>query len=136
MYCTCALYACCSCLLDSSNFASPYWKERVCIPEPLYVQGPTHPSSNPIPSADTASASHGLLLPSKDVLVESFEGGKPMTQVLAELSERRATGREEKQYGKYYQELAAIGLDAVLKMVSAMCNRYYLRMCLLPWLRP
>lgn len=65
------------------------------------------------------------LSPHADVLIETYEGGTPMTQIINQIT---ANEQNEEQYGvdssagayadqKRNKDIAALGLDTLLKMV-------------------
>jgi hypothetical protein len=93
----------------SQNFSKGKWAEKIIIPAPVQVPNPT---------------GEGFVAPHEDLLIETYEGGIPMTkiinQVVADEANQgtlvdsvAAAHTQEK-----YKAIAALGLDAILKMVT------------------
>ena len=125
-----------------SNFSSRFWKDRVIVPAPVYVDsGGTSgvdDDNSSLPVARLRSPTDAVkdeavnslpneqhqqqLFPHPEVLIESFEEGVPMTRVLAGLTSAAAGGRAQQKQQPLLQqqrkEIAALGLSIILKMVS------------------
>lgn len=84
------------------NFANSKWENRVTFAEPVYMPGTED-------AKDTAY--------SQDVLMETFERGQPMAEFLRNRDITNPSARDK--------EIAALGLDIILKMV-----RRYTLLCL------
>jgi hypothetical protein len=101
------------CYVTRHNFAGPKWKDRVVVPEPVHV------------SANAATGEREQnSLPHPDVLVETFEVGQSMIDIMsAPPSHSQASDvaggerRDAHLKHMYNKEIAALGLDAILKMV-------------------
>jgi hypothetical protein len=62
-------------------------------------------------------------LPHQDVLVETFEAGESMIDIMSASKDASSVEEEDSRGAHlkhmYNKEIAALGLDAILKMVSA-----------------
>lgn len=77
------------------------------IPEPVYLLKDFSMSDG-----STSSSGEHAMVPSCDVLIESFHEGVSMTDIM-----RSAGDNISEQVWSHNKEMAAIGLDAILKMV-------------------
>lgn len=103
------------------NFSAPKWAERVIFPAPIDMHQVMHIE------AGGRDKSHEQV--SSDVLVETFQTGVPMTELLAQKTlqdeMQQKEGHREEQGGRgtlalstrEEKEVAALGMDVVLKMI-------------------
>jgi len=108
------------------NFSAPKWAERVTFPAPIDMHSMVH--------NDAGGRGHGETsrdqAPS-DVLVETFQTGVPMTEVLAQKTLQDKVQQKERQDGRgalpdnsfaalspsEEKQVAALGMDVILKMI-------------------
>jgi hypothetical protein len=97
------------------NFASPKWRERIVVPAPVYI------TADRTDDQRKATEEPGSL-PDQDVLVETFEAGQSMIDIMSAPQSHASEIVGEDNRGAhlkhmYNKEIAALGLDAILKMV-------------------
>ncbi len=103
-----------SCCKNSKNFSVARWKNRVLVPATVYL--------------DKSNNDNDRALPHPDVLVETYQEGESMiayinsvTAATAALSAGSHGGVDATTAAAqlaHNKEVAALGLDAILKMVS------------------
>jgi predicted unusual protein kinase regulating ubiquinone biosynthesis (AarF/ABC1/UbiB family) len=99
------------------NFREGYWKSHVDFAEPIEF---------PLPILQNASResivfdgdSDVYQKYSSEILLETFLEGIPMAQYLTERSQMRNDEKLQSQQRKFDKDIAGLGLDIILKMVS------------------
>lgn len=116
----------------SANFSDAKWVNRVLIPKTVRYSSEKHNShSNHSESTEHSSAS----LPHADVLVETYQAGESMISYINSVSAAASTGTDGAADAKQIalnKEIAAIGLDSILKMVRILV---FLCLCCVRWMK-
>ena len=102
-----------------NNFSSPYWSDRVIFPTPVAIGRSCDEKSS--------NGANNNIYGSPDVLVETYQCGIPMTEILARKEEGSLSKRVNCNAGESFswtpltvqeeKQVAALGMDIVLKMV-------------------
>ena len=109
--------------MSRNNFSAEKWIDKIVIPSPLYLHD----------NSEGSTAPTQLLLPHQDILVESYERGTPMVDVINSIGTEEEQARYRQKHGADFEgsddghlkvlrrkEIAALGLDAILKMVLSL----------------
>lgn len=99
----CASYIC------RNNFSGPKWKDRIILPETVYLTEDFVVTQSPV-----LSQNERWMAPSCDVLMETYHEGVSMIDIMTGASDQNSA------HSVHNKELAALGLDAILKMVSLL----------------
>lgn len=100
--------------LHRHNFSGPKWKDRIIVPESVYLL-------DDFTASDSLANTHNdktVVIPNRDVLIESYHDGVSMIDIM------RGGNAQDSVQSAHNKELAALGLDAILKMVRFCCYSY------------
>lgn len=90
------------------NFSGSKWKDRIIVPESVYLLDDFTTSDG---GKNTHTGTKKVIIPNRDVLMESFHEGVSMIDIM------RGGSAQDSAQSVHNKELAALGLDAILKMV-------------------